>query len=170
MTRLLSGIFLLCCLSTFGQIDPNAKPNRNEFKFDVPAVAFFQRLQLSYEILSEKSGFGFDASISLSEDNEFDNIYLIHLRRYTGKKYASGFFFEVNAGLITQEYIVTINPFTGSADEIEKSTDFGVGFALGLKASSNKFMFELFGGLGTIISGGGANNYPRIGVLIGPRF
>lgn len=168
--NLLSFVCLLCCLQTFGQTDPKGKPNRNELKFDVPAVAFFQTFQASYEIIYEKSGFGFDASIALSDDNYFDNIFLIHLRRYTGRKYASGFFFEVNAGFVTQEFTITINPITGEPDKIEKSTDLGVGFALGVKVSSNKFMGEVFAGLGTIISNGGSDGYPRIGVLIGPRF
>ena len=130
--------------------------------------------EIDYEyLINDNSGIGIAANVNLDNNKLISYNYMVlpYYRLYVGKYSAAGFFFEINAGVVSEEVYRYDQILNESVKE--DKVGFGPGVAIGGKfLIRSNIVLEFFGGLGRNFSADdyGSYAFPRVGVSIGKRF
>lgn len=159
-------------------ISANAQEAKNEAKVNLLGL-IIGLPDLSYErLLNDKMGSGLSVAAGLKNGKYYHNQYryvvIPHYRYYFGSKYASGFFLEAHASVISAKKDLK----TEFEAEEEFEQYYGLGAAMGIKLFNKKgFSAEVYAGLGQQLNvdkeklqDKSLQLYPRIGISIGKRF
>jgi len=188
MRKLLVGTLFCACVfaTSFGQ--NNAKDSiaggNQELKLNL-AMAVAGVPEITYEyFLEDNSSIGLSVGIGLDEPEDLSLRFIVtpYYRLFFGKKNNAGFFIEANAAVASYRdvysYVEYFYDENGNYQVVEsevfdeKSTNFGMGAAIGFKLlTRNNYLGELYAGAGRLF--GDSNDievYPRVGVSIGKRF
>lgn len=171
-------LMLFSLLLVFTAISANAQDPKNEAKLNLLGLAIGLP-DISYErLLNDKMGVGLSLGMGFKNgshyQNQFRYVVLPHYRYYLGSKYASGFFLEAHASVISAKKDLK-DEFK---DEGKFQAYYGLGAALGVKLYNKKrFLAEGYAGLGQQLNVDkdkmryrSLHLYPRIGLSIGKRF
>lgn len=171
-------LMLFSLLLVFIAISANAQEAKNEAKVNLLGLTIGLP-DLSYErLLNDNMGIGLSLGMGFKNgshyQNQFRYVVLPHFRYYFGSKYASGFFLEAHASVISAKKDLK--------DEFKAEEKFepyfGLGAALGVKLFNKRgFLAEGYAGLGQQLNvekdkirHKSHHLYPRVGVSIGKRF
>ncbi|WP_116496092.1 hypothetical protein [Balneicella halophila] len=132
---------------------------------------------MSYErILDEDISVGASLGVSVDDGDTYVGKYQFspYFRWFFGgdresaRKYAAGFFIEVNASVYSVKGDEDIG---GGSNKTNFERGAGLGVGLGWKyVSKNNWVGEIFLGGGKDMSGNDIGGYPRAGISIGKRF
>ena len=176
---LIATILLFTSFSTsvFGQFNKRMadnnfnKPVKNEFRFNMLS-SMLGLLEVNYErFLSDNSGLGISASISLEnrEDQEIRSLFLPYFRVYFSDGFATGAFIEANMAVAREYYPEFGSSWNSRAYNYQ--TSFGLGTTVGYKmVRRNGIVGEVSLGVGRLFGNSYAEFYPRIGISIGKRW
>lgn len=148
----------------------------NEVKINVGAVAFGLP-EINYErlLLNADMGIGVAGMFSIASYEHVEYQIMPFYRMYFAQRRpCSGFFIEVNIGIVGQknEYDY-LNYETGEYyyEKEERDVFFGAGVAVGIKwMNSRGLVGEAFGGVGRLYGDPYSEVYPRVGISLGKRF
>lgn len=150
-------------------ISPKGK---NELKINL-YILIRGMAELTYErIMNENITLGISGFVPYDKGTAFDFGIVPYVRLYSGPKVASGFFMEVNGGVIGLRDLYDILP----NGMYRKYTKIGFGAAAGLKFLTIKgISCEAYIGASRLVGHidenyNGSLAYPRIGMTIGKRF
>ena len=169
-------LFMAVSLGAYGQEEStksnNASSRKHEVRLDVLEAVVVPAIEVNYEyVISQYSGAGVALHLNFNDGEylEFQNFALTpYYRQYFFNKQdfgARGFFVEGNLRMATGDEFLD-----GSGDDW---TQFGAGFAVGQKwTSNNGFVFEISAGIGRYFGSNdiGPEVYPRGGFSVGYRF
>ena len=151
----------------------DARLKKNELKLNA-LMLVLGNPEIDYEyLINDNSGIGIAANVNLDNNKLISNNYMVlpYYRLYVGKYSAAGFFFEINAGVVSEE-VYRYDPINFEQTKEDK-VGFGPGVAIGGKfLIRSSIVLEFFGGLGRNFSSDeyGSYAFPRVGVSIGKRF
>lgn len=167
-------VFLFIMLAT----SLNAQVYQNEVKLNVVSL-LLGNPDLSYEyLLSDRSGVGIFANVNVDDYRLWDYGFMAgpYYRFYTGKKYASGFFFEGGLTVFGERYAKDYyyDPVNNTGYTVfAKEVGFGPSLTIGGKIMmTNTAVFEFFGGIGRNFrtTDYSSDIFGRFGISIGKRF
>lgn len=182
------GILFFTCIfaNSYGQnsAKDSISGGKQEIKLNL-AMAIAGVPEITYEyFLEDNSSVGLSMGVGLDKPEDLSLRFIVtpYYRLFFGKKNNAGFFIEANAAVASYrdvytyvDYIFDENgnyQFVESEVFDEKSTNFGMGAAVGFKLlTRNNYVGELYAGVGRLF--GDSNDievYPRVGVSIGKRF
>ncbi len=154
---------------------------KNEVKLNLPMTIFSSFPEISYErILQEDISVGASFGFSLNNDDSDDlkMQFSPYFRWFFGgsmesaRKYAGGFFIEVNSAVYSYEEEEYDELLIGGTHEPNKESRVGAGLGLGFGwkfVSKNNWCGEILLGAGKDFAHSD-NGYPRVGISIGKRF
>ncbi len=156
----------------------------------------FSALDVNYErIVDDESSFGVSMMFSLNGTDRFKNYndpYYFegftlspYYRIYFGRKPNAGFFAETFAMYSKGHYdyyfysndeschdCITIDEWYGGSHKIKPFTEFGVGFAVGIKFLTRRhFSISAYGGVArNFLTTHGPSVAPKVGISLGRRW
>lgn len=159
-------------------ISANAQEAKNEAKVNLLGL-IIGLPDISYErLLNDKMGIGLTLGMGLKNGKQYQDDYryvvLPYYRYYLGNKYASGFFLEAHASVISAKKYLKEE----LKDQEKFESYYGLGAAIGVKLFNKEgFLAESYAGLGHQLNVDNEDMhhkshqlYPRIGVSLGKRF
>lgn len=166
-------IILILAVSLNAQEDKSVRIRSHEIKLNA-LMLVLGNPEVDYEyIINDNSAIGIAANVNLDNNKLISYNYMVlpYYRLYVGKYSAAGFFFEINAGVVSEE-VSRYDPNSGEVLKEDK-VGFGPGVAIGGKfLIKSSIVLEFFGGLGRNFSSDeyGSYAFPRVGVSVGKRF
>lgn len=182
--------------SQTGYDDFTVDSPKNEFQLNIFNLLIFSALDVNYErIVDDESSFGVSMMFSLNGTDRFKNYndpYYFegfnlspYYRIYFGRKPNAGFFAETFAMYSKGHYdyyfysndeschdCITIDEWYGGSHKIKPFTEFGVGFAVGIKFLTRRhFSISAYGGVArNFLTTHGPSVAPKVGISLGRRW